>query len=1199
MPCVPLPCRSNPRFVGDPIDVVTGANTDAPVDLVQRGPMLFQWVRYYSSARCTTRCSLGWGHSHEFDRLLHRDLDGLRYEDPLGGAVPFQDLALGASEAAGGMVLTRTAEHAYRITQPGQPHQEFHFSPRSDVAPLARLRQGQHTIELRYADNGALCEIGDSWGRLIRVTSDPAGRVLSLAFADLKDGNPGAPLLTYEYDRSGNLIRATDRYRTTLTFAYDSANRMTRRTDRRGYSFHFRYDGEGRCIHSRGDDGLLEVSLDYRPDANTTLVRRGDGGRWTYTYDDSGAITRITDPYGNATKFLLDDLGRPVQEIDPNGNVTRLHYDAFGRHDYRIDPNGHILPAKEADPNPPDPLAYQIPETPLEWEFGHLIDPETVQPARADDPLLALFPAAVVNTVLGKTDTYDATATAPGEQADPADPLTDDFNRPLEHAGPRFVERWKYDANGNLIEHRDRDGSVFRSVYTSWNALSEQLDPLGNLTAFDHTVQGLVAKVTDPDGTVTEYGYDFNENLVEVRSQGRVRETYGRDKAGNIIEKRDANGRTLVTWEIGPANLDRVRLLASGEKHVFAHDAKGRVVRAETPAGKATFTYDDRGRLLSDLRDGKGVSHEFDFHQLVGTTYFSRFKVAYETDDNGDLVVTDPTGGQHRLKISPAGLVVKLLANGARELCQYDAAGRCRRKVLVRNARDSSLWMRGYAYSAAGDLLVVADTKRGTTHYRYDAAHRLVEETLPDGAPRGFGHDGAGNLVRQPGLTDVVLGEGNCLKEANGARFTYNDRDHLSLRQSPSKTVRYEYDDLDMLVRCDISGEPWTATYDAYCRRVQKTWRGRTTTYYWDDFRLAAEVRHDGSARIYVYGDEVSLVPLLFVEYAGLDAAPSSGKRYYVFTNQVGVPVRVENEEGQACWSARLDPYGRAEVDKGTTLEMPLRFPGHYHDVETGLHYNRFRYYSPELGRYLQSDPAGQEGGINLYAYPVNPLTGADIDGLRGRGGGTGRRSGRKGRRPPTGAGAGCARPFEDRVTRADRRLVNQMLKKGPLVLREGDEAYRDAVRRDLYVMASTNTGRRSLEAIRKAGRPIEIRPREPGMAGNRARPRDPAAALWKGSVFEPESGSPIMGTGQGTGSTVFYDPHETRPPGSPAVAGLNHELGGHAKHNATGTNLNGFDSPKSGYPNMEEFSTITNEDNGFRRELGLPPRDGHRDIPS
>jgi RHS repeat-associated protein len=62
---------------------------------------------------------------------------------------------------------------------------------------------------------------------------------------------------------------------------------------------------------------------------------------------------------------------------------------------------------------------------------------------------------------------------------------------------------------------------------------------------------------------------------------------------------------------------------------------------------------------------------------------------------------------------------------------------------------------------------------------------------------------------------------------------------------------------------------------------------------------------------------------------------------------------------------------------------MPLRFPGHYHDRETGLHYNRFRYYTPELGRYLQSDPLGIAAAVNLYAYADNPLVEVDVRGLK------------------------------------------------------------------------------------------------------------------------------------------------------------------------------------------------------------------------
>ena len=398
---------------------------------------------------------------------------------------------------------------------------------------------------------------------------------------------------------------------------------------------------------------------------------------------------------------------------------------------------------------------------------------------------------------------------------------------------------------------------------------------MGNVTSFDFNVQGLVAKVTDPGGTVTDYRYDLRDLLVEVHRNGQLRETYLRDRAGNVVQKMDNQSRTLVTWEVGPGNLDKTDILDSGEKRPFEHDARGRIIKAETPAGTVTFAYDDDGNLLADKRDGQGVSHQIESRQLLSTTYFDKFKVSYETLDNGDRIVQDPTGGRHRLQVGKTGLVVKHLANGSKELCQFDQDGRCRCKALIHDHQDSTLWMRGYAYSAAGDLLAVADTKRGTTKYRHDAAHRLIEEIPPGGDARRFQHDAAGNLLEQPGLKDVAIEEANRLKEANGERYSYNNRGDLSERQGPRGTTRYEYDALDMLVRCDVNGEPWTASYDGLCRRIQKTWRGETTTYYWDDFRLSAEVRQNGSCRLYIYVDDVALSPFLFVEYKSLDAEPA------------------------------------------------------------------------------------------------------------------------------------------------------------------------------------------------------------------------------------------------------------------------------------------------------------------------------------
>jgi RHS repeat-associated protein len=192
----------------------------------------------------------------------------------------------------------------------------------------------------------------------------------------------------------------------------------------------------------------------------------------------------------------------------------------------------------------------------------------------------------------------------------------------------------------------------------------------------------------------------------------------------------------------------------------------------------------------------------------------------------------------------------------------------------------------------------------------------------------------------------------------------------------------FEYDSCDRLVRCATPDGEWSSVYDPLGRRICKSWQGATTEYYWDDNRLAAERTPDGHLRIYVYVDAGALVPFMFLDYESPTAPVKSGRQYFISTNQIGTPIRVEDEQGRTVWRAKVDPYGIAHLASTNTMHFALRFPGHQEDAEIGLFYNRFRHYSPALGRYLQSDPMGIAGGKNLYSYPANPLTSVDIFGL-------------------------------------------------------------------------------------------------------------------------------------------------------------------------------------------------------------------------
>ncbi|EOK4147909.1 RHS repeat-associated core domain-containing protein, partial [Escherichia coli] len=96
-----------------------------------------------------------------------------------------------------------------------------------------------------------------------------------------------------------------------------------------------------------------------------------------------------------------------------------------------------------------------------------------------------------------------------------------------------------------------------------------------------------------------------------------------------------------------------------------------------------------------------------------------------------------------------------------------------------------------------------------------------------------------------------------------------------------------------------------------------------------------------------------------------------------------GLPLALISEDGNTAWSGEYDEWGNLLNEENPRhLHQPYRLPGQQHDEESGLYYNRNRYYNPLLGRYITQDPIGLAGGWSLYAYPLNPVNGIDPLGL-------------------------------------------------------------------------------------------------------------------------------------------------------------------------------------------------------------------------
>lgn len=120
-----------------------------------------------------------------------------------------------------------------------------------------------------------------------------------------------------------------------------------------------------------------------------------------------------------------------------------------------------------------------------------------------------------------------------------------------------------------------------------------------------------------------------------------------------------------------------------------------------------------------------------------------------------------------------------------------------------------------------------------------------------------------------------------------------------------------------------------------------------------------------------------------------LSSADAAANVFFIHTDHLDTPRVVSDLAGNKVWIADYDAFGKATITSNTlapyTSAMNVRFPGQYFDAETSTHYNYFRDYDPLIGRYLQSDPIGLDGGITTYAYVSNnPLRFIDPSGLFG-----------------------------------------------------------------------------------------------------------------------------------------------------------------------------------------------------------------------
>ncbi len=413
------------------------------------------------------------------------------------------------------------------------------------------------------------------------------------------------------------------------------------------------------------------------------------------------------------------------------------------------------------------------------------------------------------------------------------------------------------------------------------------------------------------------------------------------------------------------------------------------------------YRHDAAGRVLSESGINGAVGYEWDaLSNLTGLTLPGGQKLAWLHYGSGHVsairfgqqLVTEFTRDRLHREVRRT--------QGAREqLRQYDSLGRrtLQRSELSTDVTlpEQALLERLYRYTARGELSGVSDTLRGEVDYGYNAEGRLLKhyEARQGHSRAQFSYDAADNLAASDAAAPVT---DNRLQHWQALFMKYDHWGNLVSRRNGLYEQHYAYDAENRLVSARGTGPEGRFEaryhYDALGRRTRKivtTAHGTTNTrFLWQGYRLLQEQQESGLRSTYVYDPNEAWSPLARVDHL---RDQSSGEIYWFNTDLNGAPLEVTDERGAVRWSGQYGSFGEVRhqsegfsrvVNRTAMAHQPLRYAGQYADGETGLHYNLFRYYDPQVGRFIVQDPIGLNGGWNLYQYAPNPLGWIDPLGL-------------------------------------------------------------------------------------------------------------------------------------------------------------------------------------------------------------------------
>ncbi len=707
--------------------------------------------------------------------------------------------------------------------------------------------------------------------------------------------------------------------------------------------------------------------------------RNALGASLRYEYDGARRLSTLFNENGARYDFAYDPLDRLIEETGFDGRTTRYRYDPVGA------------------------LAHKL-------ELGCLDARQRLE--------LRLARAALTNGL--STPTFD----------DPWGLGLVDTGVPLKAPpGQAIVTRYRRDAAGRLTA-KEVAGRVIGV---------DGRQPQYRLTRYEYDAAGRLTGAINDAGSRTELAYDPLDRLIEERRTGQGLHTvlaHRYDALGNRTATTLPEGRQINWLHYGSGHLHQInvdgRLVCDIERDPlhreirrsqgalasrYRHDAAGRLIgqqawrngpvagAAQRPGWEALGEDIDPAsgqvRTVLDGRTTLARSYQYDAagnllqldDQRAGSTRYTYDKIGRLTG------AQQPTLAEH-FAFDPAHNLVPLNRPGATAAAGSSGPIRDNRLAVFENKR--------YAWDAHGNLLEKRIGRHTTIELCWDVEHQLTRALVTrKGASRqiDYAYDAFGRrIAKREGHAQTL--------------FTWDGNRLLSEQRGDTQTLYlYEADSFAPLAQlvgqagggaADTGKASPSAEVSAPDDEDLDDWQPRKTHAAFVERLLAEQRKVVAQAR----GRGIGKQPPEPAANQGARAATGAEHtdkivdlaawriRYY-HNDHLGTPRELTGEDGALVWRATYRAWGNvlkvetpeADLLHGEALDQqslaqpheidqPLRFQGQYFDEETGLHYNRFRYYDPDCGRFVSQDPIYLQGGPNLYQYAPSAVGWVDPMGL-------------------------------------------------------------------------------------------------------------------------------------------------------------------------------------------------------------------------